>query len=739
MELSFRHAGFRIPAAGALFAGIIGGTLPAVLSGNSAVWTPATAAAICAAALLLLERRFAAVVAAGVLLGAGSTGFHALFAQRSGCYAAQLPPRSCGGTAELRIIDPRISSLPGITPPSLIRAQVRRLRLTGEAEFRPSSGIIYLKLPKESPPVLRCGDLLTADGIFSLPAPGGAFLRGGEEEPAGRLEPMRDFSTYLAGRGASRTFRMREGAVTGWSPGLIGRICIWRDRLLERAVSRIGSERTRNLVAALFFGTSGGVDPSNRARLIESGTIHLFSVSGMHVAMLAAVLLLILRPLPLRSRYFTLAALLLLYTLSTGANAPAMRAFYMIGLWCVLRAALLYMPPLHTLLLAGGILILVSPGLMLDMGFQYSFLITAILILASDRFDRASELLGEEFRYMPNSPLKRAREKRMRRAWALLFAVGACCAAFLGGAGISLYTQGLLLPGSVLANLMLMPVVAILFPVLFFKLAAGAAWSGFDLIGAKLLEWCFGFMEAVTRLAATGFERLPAIRPAVPEILLFYAALFVLLATRRAKYAAGAGALLLLLPLSWAVRAEFRSPAIFVAAGGGAESPTVALHDPAAGCTLAVNADGFDTVPAAADFLLKCGATRIDRLIFSAARTGNLSALPQFATRMPVGEASVPELDRHSRAFRKKLEEALPECRLSTPADGGGYGPAEIIPQKNGFELVYSNPRTTFQIRLSLETTDAGCLVTLRQPDGTTEKRLLLNSSVPEVWEHEFR
>ena len=47
------------------------------------------------------------------------------------------------------------------------------------------------------------------------------------------------------------------------------------------------------------------------------------------------------------------------------------------------------------LLLAGGILILVSPGLMLDMGFQYSFLITAILILASGRFDRAAELLGE--------------------------------------------------------------------------------------------------------------------------------------------------------------------------------------------------------------------------------------------------------------------------------------------------------------------------------------------------------
>lgn len=198
----------------------------------------------------------------------------------------------------------------------------------------------------------------------------------------------------------------------------------------------------------------------------------------MHVAMLAAVLLWLLRPLPFRSRYLTLAALVLLYVLSTGANAPAMRAFLHDRALVRARASLLYIPPFHALLLAGGILILVSPGLMLDMGFQYSFLITAILILASGRFDRVAELLGEEFRCMPNSRFKRRREKRLRRGWALLFAAGACFAAFLGGAGISLHTQGLLLPGSVLANLALMPVVGLLFPILFFKSAADSSGAG---------------------------------------------------------------------------------------------------------------------------------------------------------------------------------------------------------------------------------------------------------------------
>ena len=165
----------------------------------------------------------------------------------------------------------------------------------------------------------------------------------------------------------------------------------------------------------------------------------------------------------------------------------------------------------------------------------------------------------------------------------------------------------------------------------------------------------------------------------------------------------------------------------------------VVFHHPGTAYTAAVNADGYGTVPAAADFLLKRGATHIDRLAFSAARTGNLSALPLLVTRLPVSELSVPELDRYSRAFTAKLAETLPGCRLTTPADGGSYGPLAVTPNENGFELAYSDPSAAFEWRLSLVTTDSGCAITLRQPGREATGTLIPNSSVPEVWEHEFR
>jgi len=735
MNVSTPRIRFGLPAPAALFLGILAGTLPATVGGGFLPWGPIIAAVAAAAAFLLLERRFAVVALAGLGLGLAAIALHSLWDHRPSAYETLLPPRSCGGNAELRIIDPRVSSVPGITPPTLIRAELRKLRLTGEENYRTASGVIYLKLPAETPPAVRCGDQLTATGTFVLPEPGGAL----EHDALGWIEPMRDFADYLAGRGASRTFRAREAAVTGRSAGILGFLSGVRDKLLARAVERIDSPHIRNLTAALFFGTSGGVAPENRKMLIESGTIHLFSVSGMHVAMLAVILLWLLRPLPFRSRYLTLAALVFLYVLSTGANAPAMRAFYMIGLWCVLRAMLFYIPPFHALLLAGGMLILVSPDLPLDMGFQYSFVITAILILAGERFESAAELLGEEFRYMPNSPFKRKRERRLRRGWKLFFAAGACGAAFLGGVGISLYTQGLLLPGSVPANLALMPVVALLFPILFFKLGFGLFWSGFDQFGAWLLERCFEFMETVIRLAATGFGRIPAVRPSLFEILLFYAALFLLITVRKARIACLAALVLVLLPAGWILQAGLNPPTLFVAAGSGEDAPVIAFHDPESGYACVINASEYAAVSAIADFLQKRGVTRIEQLAFSEARTGNLTALPLLISRIPVATVSVSKQDRYSRSFSEKLAKTLPGCPVAASNSEKNYYSIKITEKNKITALEYSGIRSNLYWCLAFEQMDSGWHLKLRRPNSPAIDVFLPNSSVPEVWEHEFR
>ncbi len=722
---------FRASFAGALCSGVFAGLLFFVMAGG---WWILLPPAVAAAAFLLLERRFAALVAAGILLALGSAGVHALWNSRPGFYENQLPRRNCGGSAVLRVVDSRISALPQIAPPSLIRARMIEFKLSGEEQFRPASGIIYLRMPRTDPPPLRCGDVIRAEGAFLRPGSNALFLADAE----GQLQPLRDFSSYLAGRGAARSFRALSCETLRNDPGFIGRIAACRDLLLARAVSSIKDERKCNLIAALFFGTSGGIDFSSRKTLIESGTIHLFSVSGMHVAMLAAILLWLLRPLPLRARYFTLAGLILLYVLSTGGNAPAMRAFFTIALWCGLRAKLYSIPPFQALLLAGCGLSLLFPRWMLDMGFQYSFIITGILILAGERFEAIASTLGEAFRFMPEGRWKYRRERASRFGWRFLFAAGTCLAAFLGGAGISLYLQGLLLPGSILANLLLLPVTGLLFPILFLKLAGGLLWSGFDRFGALLLEQSFQAMETITGLGATFLERLPAPHPALWEIWLFYFALFGLFLFRKKAAVLTSGAVLLLIAGSWPLRAELRPPALFVAHGGSSDIPVVALSDPGGAGVCVVNAAGYEGSGALADFLQRRGDVRIDRIVFTEARSPNLDALKVLAARLPVREAAFPDPGGNGRVFLRKLEETLPDTRILPAGSASDYGSWKILPQKNGFSLEYSRSGTTFQILLSLKRTDSGCDVTLDGPGGKREY-LLPYGSVAEVLQYEFR
>jgi len=208
---------------------------------------------------------------------------------------------------------------------------------------------------------------------------------------------------------------------------------------------------------------------------------------------------------------------------------------------------------------------------------------------------------------------------------------------------------------------------------------------------------------------------------------------------RRARIARLAALALLLLPAGWILRAGLNPPALFVAAGSVEDAPVIVFHDPGNEYACAVNASEYAAVSAAADFLQKRGVTRIEQLALSEARTGNLAALPLLTSRIPVTAVTVSGLDRYSRSFSEKLEKALPDCPATNSITGVIHKPLDILSQKNILILVYSGNRARLDWRLSLERTDSGCHLKLLRPNSPAIERFLPNSSVPEVWEHEFR
>lgn len=137
-------------------------------------------------------------------------------------------------------------------------------------------------------------------------------------------------------------------------------------------------------IRAMLFGDTSLLDSETRRRFSRIGTAHLFAVSGLHTGFLAFLLFFLCRLVPL-PRSWTVAivwSVLIIYCVLVQFRAPVVRSTLMVvGLTLpfLTRRAMEY---LHTLALAFLLTLLVDPGALWRMDFQFSYLCTfAILVL----------------------------------------------------------------------------------------------------------------------------------------------------------------------------------------------------------------------------------------------------------------------------------------------------------------------------------------------------------------------
>ncbi len=147
------------------------------------------------------------------------------------------------------------------------------------------------------------------------------------------------------------------------------------------------SEPNRAIALALVLGQREFVDQSTRDLLLVTGTAHLLSVSGMHLAIVVVLASWtgLLLGLPLPVRVIWIITVCVLYTAITGGRPPVMRASilvatFMISMWIGRQGQ-----PINTLSLAALILLAINPENVFSVGVQLSFLAVATLILCSGR------------------------------------------------------------------------------------------------------------------------------------------------------------------------------------------------------------------------------------------------------------------------------------------------------------------------------------------------------------------
>ena len=305
---------------------------------------------------------------------------------------------------------------------------------------------------------------------------------------------------------------------------------------------------SRGIIKALVLGERGDIERETNEKFIVAGVTHILSISGLHVALVAAFFFGVTRwilklfpamllRLPLSKTSALVAVVpVIFYTFIAGLGVAAVRSTIMTlsFLFALLldREKDLY----DALFLAAFLILIVTPAALFDVSFQLSFLSVLAILYLIPRFT-------EYFSPFKSWPLKSWVEEQPRWKIKLLIYLGASLltstAAILGtGPLVGYYFNRVSLVGF-FSNLLLVPLMGLV-NTLLSLLTAFLVFVSLPL--AKIFTALNVFLLDISLLLVDFFSRIPLASrrvstPTFPELFLLYGMLIFAANLKRWKRA----------------------------------------------------------------------------------------------------------------------------------------------------------------------------------------------------------
>ncbi|NIJ54110.1 ComEC/Rec2 family competence protein [Dyadobacter arcticus] len=222
--------------------------------------------------------------------------------------------------------------------------------------------------------------------IQDIPKPGQQIIvKGNLDLPMEATNPEQfDYRRYLKNKGILWVDYLRKGDfqtvslqpsnynLTLWSL----KISEWADQEFRR---QIVNDQSYGLVKAMFLGRRDDLGAEQINHYVASGTVHILSVSGMHVAIIFLIISHVLSWMK-RFRFgnlFYLCTIILLlgfYALITGLAPSVQRATIMCIIFVVAEVFGKKNNAMNTLAFSALLILLSDPSVVYDVGFQLSYL-----------------------------------------------------------------------------------------------------------------------------------------------------------------------------------------------------------------------------------------------------------------------------------------------------------------------------------------------------------------------------
>jgi competence protein ComEC len=343
----------------------------------------------------------------------------------------------------------------------------------------------------------RNGDTKPAFGRVAVSTPGilpDDYFGGREVEIGGVLGPPRppmvpggfDYQTYLRRQGihfqlrteSTNDWRLTESGSTQPRPPVADRFRAWAQRTLAGGLP-VEDEPLR-LLWTMTLGWKTGMTAEVSLPFMRSGTMHIFAISGLHIALIAGILVALLRVLQVPRGACGLAVipLIWLYTGVTGWQASAIRSTVMMTViiagWSLKRPSDL----LNSLAAAAFVILVWDPQQMFQASFQLSFFCVLSLALFSPIFQRIAVRWIEPDPLVPDELRPRWQRWLARPLYWLTAGLATSFAAWIGSMPLIAYYFNLFTPVSLLANLVIVPLSSLALMSNLASLVVGAWWPG---------------------------------------------------------------------------------------------------------------------------------------------------------------------------------------------------------------------------------------------------------------------
>ncbi len=438
----------------------------------------------------------------------------------------------------------------------------------------------------------------------------------------------------------------------------------------HRVLCRYLGARQQGLANALLLGSRDQLARQERDTFAETGTVHLLAVSGLHVSILALMVLLVTRlfRLPHARGLLVVAVVTIAYTLLTGSHPPVVRAAVLVLIMCLAYALARRTTPYNSLAAAALVVLALNPAELFRVGAQLSFLAVASIIFFwplikqktdEDTGDPLKRLLREG-----ESPPKKA----ARRLWRwYLRAMLVSLAIWLVALPLIMARFHLLSPGSIILTPLLIPPVTAALGSGLIVLACGWLMPPVAIVAAWFCNWSLLLIQWIVDLAHSfPGSHFWVAGPAEWWLFGFYGGLGLLLVfprlrPGRRRFAALLAAWIAVgLAVSFAGRSERKLACTFLSVGHGCAT-VVELPD---GRNILYDAGHFSSPGSCAQTIAGClwsrGITHLDAVVLSHADADHYNGLPQLMKMISIGAVYVsPRMFDDSSSSLLALREAI--------------------------------------------------------------------------------